>query len=79
MAVAGGATTAYFVVVKANQTTTLRELCADPADAVAAVRRGERVTVQGSDMPEFWRLLKLEPTGPGKTMPASTLGESSER
>jgi hypothetical protein len=58
MAVSGSSTTAYVVEVKPTQTTTLRELCATPADTVAAVRRGERATVQGSDMPEFWRLLK---------------------
>ncbi len=60
MAVAGSMTTAYVVEVKPMQTTFPSDRCATPADAVAAVRRGERATVQGSDMPEFWRLLKSE-------------------
>jgi hypothetical protein len=62
MAVSGSSTTAYVVEVKPTHTTTLRELCAAPADAVAAVRRGERATVQGSDMAEFWQLLKEVPS-----------------
>ena len=63
MAVAGSMTTAYVVEVKPMQTTFPSDRCATPADAVAAVRRGERATVQGSDMPEFWQELRFDKLG----------------
>ena len=55
VAVAGGATTAYTVEVKATHTTTLREP-AQPQQTPWRPCGVAKATVQGSDMPEFWRL-----------------------
>lgn len=59
MAVAGGATTAYFVwlrdgKVACEKTTCLSSNCIKPDEAFAKVQRGERATVMGSDMTAFW-------------------------
>ena len=63
MAVAGGATTAYKVgmkdgKVKAERTTILSNLCQTPEEAMAALRQSETATIQGSDMWQFWELVK---------------------
>ena len=59
MAVAGGATTAYFVwlrdgKVACDKTTCLSSECDQPLDAIEMVKRGDKATVQGSDMWPFW-------------------------
>jgi phosphotransacetylase len=61
MAIAGGATAAYWVRLRENKVTTERTtiaatLCDSPQAAVIMVKRGEVATVQGSDMDEFWQL-----------------------
>lgn len=63
MAVAGSATTAYFVwlrdgKVAVDRTTCLNSECDEPADALEMVKRGERATVMGSDMVQFWGLMQ---------------------
>lgn len=80
MAVAGGATTAYFVRLIGSEpsiarTTILANLCNPPAEAIAIIHRGETATVQGSDMPEFWRMWREAPASPGKTLPATEIIE----
>lgn len=63
MAVAGGATTAYFVwlrdgKVACERTTCLSSECDAPADAVELVKRNEKATVMGSDMWPFWEAVR---------------------
>jgi len=58
MAAGGGATSAYMCQVHAYQlviqpTTTLRTECAKLDQALAALARGEEVTVAGADMAEL--------------------------
>ena len=62
MAIAGGACTAYRCHVQDNmlyseRTTTLKTLCAGPAEALPRLGCGESVIVAGSDMAELRRLL----------------------
>ena len=59
MAVAGGATTAYFVwlrdgKVACEKTTCLSTECDKPQTAIEIVKRNETATVMGSDMWPFW-------------------------
>ena len=62
MAIAGGACTAYRCHIQDNmlyskRTTSLKTLCADPAEALPQFGCGEAVIVAGSDMAELRRLL----------------------
>ena len=59
MAIAGGATTAYYIWVgsdgalHANSTTTLRKLCHDISnitETVAKLNSGERLLIAGGDI-----------------------------
>jgi len=58
MAIAGGMTTAYQVIVrngelKISQTTFPSDRCHSVQDAIVAVRSGNMATVKGSDVVEF--------------------------
>ena len=58
MAIAGGMTTAYQVIVrngelKISQTTFPSDKCHNVQDAIATVRSGNMATVKGSDVVEF--------------------------
>lgn len=55
MAIAGGATTAYWVSIVSGKvrivrTTAASSICVKPAQAVTAALDGETVTVAGADM-----------------------------
>lgn len=67
MAIAGGMTTAYTVMLwngelKISQTTAPWDMCYTASSAVSIVRSGSRATVAGSDMVEFRKLWKLSTT-----------------
>lgn len=57
MAIAGGATTAYFCSIEdgklmVHRTTCLRSYCDDPQGAIELLCSGLKATVAGSDMVE---------------------------
>lgn len=61
MAIAGGMTTAYNVTLwsgqlKISQCTYPSDLCVSPESAVIEVKRGQQVTVKGSDVVKFQKL-----------------------
>ncbi len=66
MAIAGGATTAYRLWIDADnqlrseRTSTLRDLCATPAEAAHELRNGRTVIVAGSDVDTLRSLLSKE-------------------
>jgi len=58
MAISGGMTTAYNVLLwngqlKVSQTTYPSDMCMKPENAVVEVMRGQQVTIKGSDMVKF--------------------------
>lgn len=63
MAIAGGMTTAYQVIVrngelKISQTTFPSDKCHSVQDAIVTVKQGNMATVKGADVVEFretWR------------------------
>ncbi|HRJ40434.1 MAG TPA: hypothetical protein PL105_01070 [Caldilineaceae bacterium] len=80
MAVAGGATSAYWCsvmddVLYCSPTTTLRSQCVPVAQAVERMGRGERVMVAGSDVAAL-RSEVEKVLGQGQTAPTPTGGSA---
>ena len=69
MAIAGGATTAYYVqerggVLVVDKTTTSASLCMTLDEAEQAVREGRRALVMGSDAYALRLRITAQGTGP---------------